>query len=120
MVMLIADDAEQLDAVLKAWESIHVDDAVFVDSTFFHRSGRDRPHIPMRFMFERLDRGQRQSSVTLFGIVNGEAMVHECIAQAETVMGDLDTAENAMLVAWPLPIAKGLPQQGRRQGDDVE
>ena len=111
MIMLVANDADQLTAVLEAWKSIHVDDIVFMDSVCFHRAGTERHHIPMRFMFETPNRGQQQCSVTLFGIVPDEAMVHQCIAQAETVIGDLDAAENAMLVAWPLAIVKGLASQ---------
>jgi hypothetical protein len=120
MMMLVADDIAQLEAVLKAWEIVHVDDIVFMGSTCFHREGIDRPHIPMRFMFERLEQGQRQCSVTLFGIVRDEAMVQQCIVQAESVIGDLDTAKNAVLVAWPLSIIKGFPKQARSRSDGAE
>ena len=117
MMMLVANDVDQLKAVLKAWENIHVDDIVFMDSTCFHRAGVERPHIPMRFMFEKRERGKQQCSVTLFGIVSDEATVQQCIVQAETVMGDLETATNAMLAAWPLPIIKGFPKQTRIQSE---
>ena len=120
MMMLVANDVDQLDAVLKAWESIHVDDIVFMDSTCFHRAGIERPYIPLRFMFDKLEQGQQQCSVTLFGIVRDEAMVQQCIVQAEAVMGDLDTAKNAMLVAWPLPIIKGFPKQAYTRSEGVE
>lgn len=116
MMMLVVDDVDQLTEVLEAWKNIHVDDVIFVDSTCFHRAGTRLPHIPMRFMFETLPRGRRQCSVTVFGIVADEAMVQQCITQAETVVGDLDAATNAMLVAWPLPIVKGFPKQPARQG----
>ncbi len=120
MIMLVADDAEQLNAVLKAWESIQVDDIVFMDSTCFHRKAAGHPHIPMRFMFERLEEGRRQSSVTLFSIVSDEAMVEQCIAQAETVIGDFDIAKNAMVAAWPLPIVKGASWQAPDRGEIAE
>lgn len=108
MLMLITDDARQLSDVLEAWDSIHVDDIVSMDSTCFHRAGAARPHIPMRFMFENLKEGRYQCSVTLFGIVKDEATVQQCLAQAETVIGDLDTASNALFAAWPLHIVKGF------------
>ncbi len=116
MIMLVVSDTEQLDAILTAWEKIHVDDIVFMDSTCFHRTAIERRHIPMRFMFERLDEGQRQCSVTLFGLVSDEAVLQQCIRQAETVIGDFDTEPNAMLAAWPLPIIKGFPKQTRARG----
>ena len=48
MLMLVTDDTRQLNAVLKAWDNIHVDNIVFMDSTCFHRVSATRPHIPMR------------------------------------------------------------------------
>jgi len=114
MMMLVADDVDQLNAVLEAWKDIHIDDVVFVDSTCFHRTGAKGRHIPMRFMFEALG-SRQQCSVTMFGIVANEATVQQCIAQAETVVGDLDAAANALLAAWPLPIVKGFPKQSQRQ-----
>ena len=120
MLMLVTDDARQLSIVLQAWDSIHVDDIVFMDSTCFHRASATRPHIPMRFMFEALEQGQHQCSVTLFGIVRDEATAQQCLAQAETVIGDLDTAPNAMFAAWPLSIVKGLSRQAGRQGEAAQ
>lgn len=117
MVMLVAADVDQMNEILEAWKCIHVDDVIYVDSTCFHRAGTRSPHIPMRFMFEALSRGRQQCSVTLFGIVADEEMVQECIAQAETVVGDLDAAKNVMLVAWPLPIVKGFSAQVLCQDD---
>jgi hypothetical protein len=118
MMMLVADDTDQLNAILRAWEDIHVDDVIFIDSTSYHRAATAHLHIPMRFMFEKLEYGHRQSSVVLFGIAKDEAMVQDCIAQAETVIGDLDTLRNAMLVAWPLTMVKGFPKHAsdRREG----
>lgn len=118
MIMLVSDDIDQIDEVLKAWETIHVDDIVFMDSTCFHRTGKIRPHIPMRFMFEKLDKGQQQCSVTLFGIVTDEKAVQQCIKQAETIIGDLDAAKNAMFAAWPLSIIKGFPKLSAERGDE--
>ena len=117
MIMLVSDDVDQLDAVLRAWRTIHVDDIVFMDSTCFHRAGKQQPHIPMRFLFEKMDKGQQQCSVTLFGIVSDEMVVQQCIEQAETVIGDLDEAPNAMLAAWHLPIIKGFPKLSVDRGD---
>jgi len=118
MIMLVADDVDQLSKILEAWKCIHIDDVVFVDSTCFHRTGVERPHIPMRFMFENLGRGeQRQCSVTLFGIVADEATVQQCITLAETIVDDFETATNAMLVAWPLPIVKGFLKRTARQAE---
>ena len=118
MIMLVTDDTHQLNTVLKTWENIHVDDVVFMDSTCFHRAGTARPHIPMRFRFETLEKDQ--CSVTLFGIVKDETAVQQCLAQAETVIGDLDTVPNAMFAAWPLSLVKGFPKQAGHVGEAAQ
>ena len=120
MMMLVADDTDQLNEILRAWQDIHVDDVVFIDSTSYHRAVTKHLHIPMRFMFEKLEHGHRQSSVVLFGIASDEAMVQDCIAQAEKVIGDLDTVQNAMLAAWPLPIVKGFPKRAPDQREGAQ
>lgn len=120
MMMLVADDTDQVNAILHTWKDIHVDDVIFIDSMSYHRAGIEQSHIPMRFMFEKLAHGHRQSSVVLFGIAKDEAMVQQCITQAETVIGDLDTLRNAMLVAWPLPIVKGFPTRALDQREDAQ
>ena len=74
-MMLVADDTDQLNAILRVWEGSHVDDVVLMDITSFHRAGIAKPHIPMRFMFEKLEHRQRQSSVALFGTARDEALV---------------------------------------------
>jgi hypothetical protein len=119
-MMLVVDDTDQLTAILRAWESVPVDDVVFMDATSFHRAGIEQPHIPIRFRFEKLEHRQRQSSVVLFGIAEDEAMVQQCIAQAETVIGDLDTAQYAMMIAWPLPIVKGFSKRALDQRENVQ
>ena len=120
MMMLVTDDMAQLNNVLKAWETIHVDGIVMMDSTCFHRVSKEKHHIPMRFMFEKLAHGHQQYSMTLFGVVQDEATVQQCITQAETVIGDLNTAPNALFVAWPVPIFKGYPKQSKLESEVTE
>ncbi len=117
MLMLVVNDTDQLNAVMKAWDRIHVNDIVFMDSVCFHRYGDEQAHVPMRYMFERLELGRRQYSVTMFGIVKDKAVVQQCIVQAETVIGDLEAAKNVMLVAWPLPIIKSFAEDLDSQGE---
>jgi hypothetical protein len=118
MIMLIVDNLDQLNAVLDAWEDIQVNDVTFLESTCFHRAGIQRPHIPMRFMFENLGQVREQCTLTLFAMVPDEATVHQCIAKAETALGGFDTAQNTMLTAWPLPIIKGVPKRPADGGED--
>jgi hypothetical protein len=110
MIMFVIENEQQLSEILDAWDNLHVEDVTFVESTCSHHHPVRQRHIPMRFMFENLSGAQEACSLTLFCIVPDEATVQACIKAAESVVGDLDEAEGAMLVAWPLPIVKGAPQ----------
>jgi len=117
MMMLVLENADQMHDVLDAWENLPVDDVTFYESTCARAQPVRRPHIPMRFMFEPLSGGQEVCSLTLFGIVPDEAGVQDCIAAAESVLGDLDASRVAVLAAWPLPIVKGYPKRsGTEEG----
>ena len=113
MIMLVIEDEQQLSKILDAWDDLHIEDVTFVESTCSHHHPPRRRHIPMRFMFENLSGAQQACSLTLFSIVPDEATVRACIQAAESVVGNLDETENAMLVAWPLPIVKGAPTHRR-------
>ena len=110
MIMLVIEDEQQLSEILDAWDNLHVKDVTFVESTCSHHHPMRRRHIPMRFMFENLSGAQEVCSLTLFSIVPDEATVQVCLTATESVVGNLDEAEGAMLVAWPLPIVKGAPK----------
>jgi hypothetical protein len=106
--MLIVDSLEQSDKVLAAWKCIHVDDIVLLDSTCFHRLSKERPHIPMRFMFENLSDRHRAMHRHHCWDWRPTRRRAAMLVQAESVLGDLDAAENAAFAAWPLPITKGF------------
>jgi len=110
MIMLILSSPDDLDDVLNAWREIGVRNVTFVESTCSSEGEcRPRHHIPIRFAFENLGSSTGQCSCTLFAIAQDEVAVQACIAGVEAVVGDLDEASGTALVAWPLPIAKGIP-----------
>ena len=111
MMMLVLENADQMYDVWEAWESLHVDEVTFVESTCARAQPARRHHIPMRFMFENLSGGPEVCSLTLFGIVPDEAGVQACITAAESVLGDLNASRVAMLAAWPLAVVKGYPKR---------
>jgi hypothetical protein len=110
MVMLILSDPNDLDQVLDAWQETGVRNITFIESTCSQEGVcRPRPRIPIRFAFENLGAATERCSSTLFAIAQDETMVQACIADVEAVVGDLDEALGTAVVAWPLPIAKGIP-----------
>jgi hypothetical protein len=110
MVMLILSDPNDVDRVLNAWQETGVRNITFIESTCSQEGVcRPRPHIPIRFAFENLGASTERCSITLFAIAQNEAMVQACIADVEAVVGNLNEASGTAVVAWPLPIAKGIP-----------
>ena len=110
MVMLILGDPNELDNVLDAWKELDVSNVTFVDSMCSQEGVcRPRPRIPIRFAFENLGTATERCSCTLFAIAGSEETARACIAKVEAIVGDLDAAPGTAVVAWPLPIAKGIP-----------
>jgi hypothetical protein len=111
MMMLVADNADWVDAILEAWSASGVQELVLLDSTCTEAAPQKRPHIPMRFMFERMGGRRWVCSTTLFGVAMDEAALQHGIESAEAVIGDLDAVPNAMFAAWPLAVLKGLSKR---------
>jgi hypothetical protein len=110
MIMLILSSPSDLDDVLDAWREVGVRNATFIESSCSSEGEcRPRHHIPIRFAFENLDPSTERCSCTLFAIAQDKATVQECISRVEAVVGDLDEVSGTAPVAWPLPIAKGIP-----------
>lgn len=116
MVMLVMAGPGQLDKVVAAWHEIPVDQVVLLDSTCSYSRTAAQPHVPMRFVFG-LTAGREVSTRTLFTIVHDEQTVQQCIVQAESVLGSMQTSPNTVLAAWPLPIVHGYPKLGEDQED---
>ncbi len=116
MIMLVMAGPGQLDKVVEAWHEIPIDQVILLDSTCSYSRAAAKPHVPMRFAFG-LIAGHEASTRTLFAIVRDEQTVHQCIAQAESVLGPLQASPTAILAAWSLSILHGHPKLGADQED---
>jgi hypothetical protein len=106
MIMFVLDNPELLDEVLKAWEARGVRGATIIESTGIQRL--HRKNVPMRYLFQSPDLFE-EGHLTLFVIVNGEALVQSCLQAAETVAGDLNAPDTGVFAAWPLAFVRGVP-----------
>ena len=106
MIMLVLDDPNQLDALLHAWEGAGVRGATIVESTGIQRLRR--VSLPMRYIFQSAGPVE-EGHLTLFVIVESEALVRTCLAATETITGDLDLPDTGVFAAWSLSVVKGLP-----------
>lgn len=110
MVMLILSDPNNVEHILDAWQETGVRNITFIESTCSQDGVcRSRSRIPIRFAFENLGAATERCSSTLFAIAQDEAMARACIADVEAVAGNLDEVSGTVVVAWPLPITKGIP-----------
>ena len=107
MIMLVIDNPEHLGEVLQSWEIAGVRGATIVESTGIQRIRRKS--VAMRYLFQTpalIEEGH----LTLFVIVENEAMVQACLRATEHIVGDLDSPRTGVFAAWPLAIMRGLPQ----------
>lgn len=106
MIMLVLDDPDQLDEVLLAWERAGIRGATIVESTGIQRLRRK--NVPMRYLFQTHGMVE-EGHLTLFVIVDSEAMVNACLQATEQVVTDLDGPNTGVFAAWPLTVVKGVP-----------
>lgn len=114
MVMFVLDQPDHLDAVLDAWAAIGVSGVTIVESSGIQRRRRQRERIPTRFGFESIAPTTESGNYTLFTLVRDETLVRQCLAAAESVVGDLDGPNTGVLAAWPLAVIKGVPEPPRQ------
>lgn len=106
MVMLVLDDPDQLEAVLRAWDQAGVRGATIIESTGIQ--GRLRRLIPMRYVF-RAAGSDEEGHLTLLAIVETQGVADACLRATETVTGDLNGAHTGVFASWPLTTVKGVP-----------
>jgi hypothetical protein len=116
MVMFVLDDPDLLDKVLDAWDAIQVSGVTIIESTGINRRAKARQvGAPFMAGINRMMGSVMEGHYTLFTIVKGEQMVDACIHAAESVVGDLDSPNSGVLVAWPLTNVKGVPGDGKKR-----
>jgi hypothetical protein len=106
MIMLVLDDPDQLGAVLEAWERVGIRGATIVESTGIHRLRRK--NVSMRYLFQSSGLAE-EGHLTLFVIVEGEALVQNCLKATEQIVTDLDGPNTGVFAAWPLAFVRGVP-----------
>lgn len=114
MVLLVLDDPDRLEDVLRAWEATGIRGATITESTGIHRLRGAAP-LGARYAFGRGQGLVEEGHYTLFSIVPDQDAVERCLHATEEVVGDLDQPNTGILAAWPLAIAKGVPADAGRE-----
>ncbi len=108
MVMLVIDDMDRLDEVLDAWLEVGVAGATIIESTGLHRLRFKSLGARYSFGLPRASDRVEQGHYTVFVAVKDVGQARQCLAAAESVLGDLDDPHTGIFAAWPLTVSKGL------------
>jgi len=106
MIMFVLDDRSFLDQVLTAWSEVGVSGATIIESTGLYR--HHVKHIPMRYTYGDSS-SDEMGNITIFAIVENEALIQLCLQRVEKIVGNLDNPNTGIFSAWPLSITKGIP-----------
>jgi hypothetical protein len=106
MIMLVLDDPDLLDEVLASWEKAGIRGATIVESTGLQRVRKE--NLPMRYLFQSPNTIE-EGHMTLFVIVEDEALVQACLHATEQIVTDLDGPNTGVFAAWPLSHVRGVP-----------
>jgi nitrogen regulatory protein PII len=113
LVVLVLNDATQLEPLLEAWTNAGAQGITVLHSTGFARlrggwRRDDAPLFPsLRDLLEYDDLHHR----TLFTVVDDDALVDRLIAAAQRVVGDLDAENTGILFTVPVGRVLGLQRR---------
>lgn len=113
MVLLVLNNVEQCNPVLKAWEDAGVGGATIIHTTGMGRLKRaslrdDFPLMPSLADF--LGDAEVQHR-TVFTIIDDDSLVDKIVAATEKVTGDLNNPHTGMLVVLPVTRVIGMHRQ---------
>jgi nitrogen regulatory protein PII len=116
-LVFVLDDPDRLDEVLTAWADIGVRGVTIIESTGWQRRRIQQSMLGARFDFASLAGGARlENHMTLFVVVENRDIVKKALETVESIVGDLDEPDTGILVAWPVEILKGLPDEEETRG----
>ena len=107
-ILMVLDDPNRLDELLEAWEGAGVSGATILESSGMHRRRQQVRGARYAFPFPVLSQGEHEGHYSLLTVVVDDEAVRRCIEAAESVVGPLDGPNSGMLIAWPVPVARGV------------
>jgi len=107
MIMFVLDNPDQIDSVLKTWETVGITGVTIFKSTGFHRRRTARQRIPSRYQINPIIENDK-GHYTLFAIVKSRSVVEDCLQETEKLIGDLNLPDTGVFSSWPLDIVKGV------------
>lgn len=108
IIMFVLDDPDQLDPVLRAWETAGAKGATILESTGLRRRRTGEDRIAARYAFSSTPGLMEEGHYTLFAIVADQATARDCLEVTEDIIGDLDQPHTGVLAAWPVDLVKGV------------
>jgi hypothetical protein len=105
LILCVLDQPDHLNPVLAAWRANGIASVTILESTGLHRLA-EHPHVPMRYAFGSAD--AERGNITLFTVVENEAVIQRCLELTEAVVGDFNSPNTGIFVSWPVGFTKGV------------
>ena len=110
VVVLVLEEGERLNAVIRAWREAGVGSATVLDSVGVRRLAErfTMDDVPLFPSLSNVMRGRRSAQKTLFAVVSDPATVEALIEGTKRVLGNLDEPGEGILFTLPVSRVVGL------------
>ncbi len=110
MLMMVLDDSEHLNDVLKAWVDAGVKGVTILESTGVNRVLPRPVAGPMFAGFSQIFGSGRVGHNTIFAVIKGMETVEAAVAATESVVGALTKPHTGIIFAVPIAKMWGIPE----------
>jgi hypothetical protein len=110
MILLVVDDLSHCPAIFDAWEAAGAPGITILESTGLGRVRQAslRDDLPLMPSILSLLQSREERHRTIFTVVEGEALVDRLVEVTQSILGDLEEADNGVLFVLPVSRVVGL------------
>lgn len=115
LLLMVVDDATQLDKVLGAWVEAGVEGVTILESTGISRVLYRSKAQPVYGGFSQVFGSGRVGHNTLFAVIESMEVAEAAVAATEAVVGSMDNPDTGVIFVVPVARSWGFP---KRQSDE--
>lgn len=115
LLLMVVDDATQLNKVLGAWMDAGVEGVTILESTGIGRVLYRSKAQPAYGGFSQVFGSGRVGHNTLFAVIESMEVAEAAVAATEAVVGSMDNPDTGVIFVVPVARSWGFP---KRQGDE--
>jgi len=110
LLVMVLDDAQRLDDVLRAWMQAGVPGITILESTGIHRVLTRHRAQPAYMGFGQMFGSGRVGHNTLLAVIDAMETAEAAVAATEEVVGTLDRPDTGLVFVVPIARTWGVPQ----------